>query len=99
MCVLVVTGKNSLIVRKFSAFRSGRQSLRGSSCSSTQGLRDCTYVVSGFSDCGGLHFRISGFQVRKRYHNQQSAYRQRRKHVEGSYLFREQQSTNRCCGK
>ena len=43
--------------------------LRSSSFASTQIPGVFTRVVSGFSNGGGLHLRISGFQIRKRYHN------------------------------
>jgi hypothetical protein len=56
-------------------------------------------VLVSFSDSGSLHLRISGFQIRKRYYNQQSAHREGRQHVEDSYLFREQQRGNRSCRK
>jgi hypothetical protein len=56
-----------LVVRQFRMFCSGRRSLRGYSFASTQIPGACADVVS--SDRGGLHLRISCFQIRKRYHN------------------------------
>jgi hypothetical protein len=52
--------------RSFFAFRPGRRSLRNSSFAPTQipGV-SIHVIVSGFSDGGGLHLRISGLQIRK----------------------------------
>ena len=69
--------------------------LSGSFFSSAQVPGVCSHIVSGFSDGGSLHLRVSGLQIRKRYHNQQSDHREGRKHVEESYLFREQQRGDR----
>ena len=99
MFVRMIFFENPVVNRSILYVRSGRRLLRGSSSGSTQIPGVCTHVVSGFSDGGGLHLRISGFQIRKRYHNQQSAHRQGRKHIQEGYVFPKHQRGNRSRGK